>query len=173
MEIRPPWGSFGVSGHLHTHRNHDPVIGNQRTTDAHQSCDARGGLQWSYLVALCVELHADFGIQLEWSSTRGAGEYGQPVTSKSRPGAMWDGRFAHLGSAGRPGHLCELGWCWLEKEKSRGPSVFVPEICSRIRERWSLRVPGISALLRLTGTVDVSPAVGVAAYPSQPGPPVT
>ena len=32
MELRPPWGSFSVSGHLHIHRRHDWYMGNQRAS---------------------------------------------------------------------------------------------------------------------------------------------
>ena len=101
VELRCLWAHFGVSGHLHTHRSHDQVIGNQRAskkmTPQWPSVTTRSGsarhsrLAW---VPLCFMAH------LPWST-----EEGRATVRDGRRRVVWclkttrpmrDGRLAYF-----------------------------------------------------------------------------
>ena len=70
MELRPPWGSFGVSGHLHTQRGHLQIANNSASEQDNTAAVAlNDAAVWSHLPgppgAFHSSRHAEFGVELE------------------------------------------------------------------------------------------------------------
>ena len=70
MELQPPWGSFGVSGHLHTQRGHLQITNHGASEQDNTAAVAlNDGAVWSLLPgpagAFHSSRHAEFGVELE------------------------------------------------------------------------------------------------------------
>ena len=70
MELRPPWGSFGVSGHLQTQRCHNQITNQGASEQDNTAAVAlNDAAVWSLLPgppgAFQSSRHAEFGVELE------------------------------------------------------------------------------------------------------------
>ena len=109
-----PWGSFGVSGHLHTQRCHDRRASERASEQESTAAVALNDMAvWSHSChpprAFHTSRHADFGLELEWKAPDGWYESDQTATSMSKPCAMRDGRLAYIARVRGREHLCERG----------------------------------------------------------------
>jgi hypothetical protein len=70
MELWPPWGSFGVSGHLQTQRCHNQITNQGASEQDNTAAVAlNDAAVWSLLPgppgAFHSSRHAEFGVELE------------------------------------------------------------------------------------------------------------
>ena len=137
MELRPPWWSFGVSGHLHRQRCFEYFtserVSEQENTPAVALND---GAVWSHSYhppgVFHSSRHADFGVELEWNTQRWSNQERPTRRVHVRASAMRDGRLVYLRCALRDPAAMEHLCCVVGRNQVDLPSLNLPEIHAKI-----------------------------------------